>query len=146
MQFCNEYAVPRDIMDNVKKVTPQDIVCSQVFILFNPSHLCMLLIFPRVQQGILCCFLCNIIWQKNGGVMLKEEDVAVSNVKIDLTRGKHNPLERYSMKIIICFNFLISYTNVLFPSLFWCMFWWQHPLFQGTTMNLLLHLLCRFLI
>ncbi|KAL5080060.1 hypothetical protein RYX36_008481 [Vicia faba] len=58
-QFCNEYAVPRDIMDNVKKVTPQDIVCSQ----------------------------------KNGGVMLKEEDVAVSNVKIDLTRGKHNPLE-----------------------------------------------------
>ncbi|CAI8602574.1 unnamed protein product [Vicia faba] len=58
-QFCNEYAVPRDITDNVKKVTPQDIVCSQ----------------------------------KNGGVMLKEEDVAVSNVKIDLTRGKHNPLE-----------------------------------------------------
>ncbi|XP_058752108.1 uncharacterized protein LOC131625242 [Vicia villosa] len=58
-QFCNEYAVPRDIMDNVKKVTPQDIVCSQ----------------------------------KNGGVMLKEEDVVVSNVKIDLTRGKHNPLE-----------------------------------------------------
>lgn len=30
--------------------------------------------------------------------MLKEEDVAVCNVKIDLTRGKHNPLERYSMK------------------------------------------------
>uniref|UniRef100_A0A0A9D5E1 Uncharacterized protein n=1 Tax=Arundo donax TaxID=35708 RepID=A0A0A9D5E1_ARUDO len=25
--------------------------------------------------------------------MLKEEDVAVSNVKIDLTRGKDNPLE-----------------------------------------------------
>ncbi|KAK2419696.1 deoxynucleoside triphosphate triphosphohydrolase SAMHD1 protein [Trifolium repens] len=58
-QFCNEYAVPRDIMDNFKKVTPHDIVCSQ----------------------------------KNGGVMLKEEDVAVSNVKIDLTRGKDNPLE-----------------------------------------------------
>lgn len=58
-QFCNEYAVPKDIMDNFKKVTPQDIVCSQ----------------------------------KNGGVMLKEEDVAVCNVKIDLTRGKHNPLE-----------------------------------------------------
>ncbi|GAU49233.1 hypothetical protein TSUD_282840 [Trifolium subterraneum] len=57
--FCNEYAVPRDIMDNFKKVTPHDIVCSQ----------------------------------KNGGVMLKEEDVAVSNVKIDLTRGKDNPLE-----------------------------------------------------
>jgi len=27
-------------------------------------------------------------------VLLKEEDVAVSNVKIDLTRGKDNPLER----------------------------------------------------
>ncbi|XP_031407106.1 deoxynucleoside triphosphate triphosphohydrolase SAMHD1 homolog isoform X2 [Punica granatum] len=31
--------------------------------------------------------------QKNAGVALKEDDVAVSNVKIDLTRGKHNPLE-----------------------------------------------------
>jgi hypothetical protein len=28
-------------------------------------------------------------------VLLKEEDVAVSNVKIDLTRGKDNPLERF---------------------------------------------------
>lgn len=26
---------------------------------------------------------------------LLEEDVAVSNVRIDLTRGKNNPLERY---------------------------------------------------
>ncbi|KAE9620091.1 putative HD/PDEase domain-containing protein [Lupinus albus] len=58
-QFCNEYAVPKDKVDNFKKVTAQDIVCSQ----------------------------------KSGGVTLKEEDVAVSNVKIDLTRGKHNPLE-----------------------------------------------------
>ncbi|XP_044501205.1 deoxynucleoside triphosphate triphosphohydrolase SAMHD1 homolog isoform X1 [Mangifera indica] len=32
--------------------------------------------------------------QKNGGVILKEEDVAVSNVRIDLTRGRSNPLER----------------------------------------------------
>ncbi|KAM7506629.1 hypothetical protein LguiA_017082 [Lonicera macranthoides] len=31
--------------------------------------------------------------QKNGGVILKEEDVAVSNVRIDLTQGMHNPLE-----------------------------------------------------
>ncbi|KAI9078055.1 hypothetical protein K1719_039980 [Acacia pycnantha] len=58
-QFCNEYAVPKDELENFKKVTAQDIVCSQ----------------------------------NNGGVTLKEEDVAVSNVKIDLTRGKHNPLE-----------------------------------------------------
>ncbi|RZB81446.1 deoxynucleoside triphosphate triphosphohydrolase SAMHD1 homolog isoform X3 [Glycine soja] len=58
-QFCNEYPVPKDMLDNYKKVTAQDIVCSQ----------------------------------KSGGVTLKEEDVAVCNVKIDLTRGKHNPLE-----------------------------------------------------
>ncbi|XP_043807198.1 deoxynucleoside triphosphate triphosphohydrolase SAMHD1 homolog isoform X2 [Manihot esculenta] len=58
-QFCNEYAVPRDKVENFKDVTAQDIVCSQ----------------------------------KNGGVLLKEDDIAVSNVRIDLTRGKHNPLE-----------------------------------------------------
>ncbi|AQK89787.1 HD domain-containing metal-dependent phosphohydrolase family protein [Zea mays] len=33
--------------------------------------------------------------QKSSEVLLKEEDVAVSNVKIDLTRGKDNPLERF---------------------------------------------------
>ncbi|KAF9623028.1 hypothetical protein IFM89_036009 [Coptis chinensis] len=32
--------------------------------------------------------------QKASGVTLKEEDVAVCNVKIDLTRGRSNPLER----------------------------------------------------
>lgn len=58
-QFCNEYPVPKHMLDNFKKVTAQDIVCSQ----------------------------------KSGGVTLKEEDVAVCNIKIDLTRGKHNPLE-----------------------------------------------------
>jgi len=29
---------------------------------------------------------------------LKEDDVAVSNVKIDLTRGMENPLERCMLK------------------------------------------------
>ncbi|KAH9742151.1 HD domain-containing protein [Citrus sinensis] len=33
--------------------------------------------------------------QKNGGAILKEEDVAVSNVRIDLARGRHNPLESF---------------------------------------------------
>ncbi|XP_022928109.1 deoxynucleoside triphosphate triphosphohydrolase SAMHD1 homolog [Cucurbita moschata] len=59
-QFCNEYAVPKDKLENFKDVTAKDIVCSQ----------------------------------KNGGVMLQEDDVAVSNVRIDLTRGRNNPLER----------------------------------------------------
>ncbi|XP_057984214.1 uncharacterized protein LOC131168637 [Malania oleifera] len=31
--------------------------------------------------------------QKTGRVMLREEDVAVTNVRVDLTRGRHNPLE-----------------------------------------------------
>ncbi|TYH42643.1 hypothetical protein ES332_D11G077000v1 [Gossypium tomentosum] len=31
--------------------------------------------------------------QKNGGVLLQEDDIAVSNVRIDLTRGRQNPLE-----------------------------------------------------
>lgn len=35
------------------------------------------------------------ILQKSGCERLKEEDVAVSNVRIDLTRGRHNPLERF---------------------------------------------------
>ncbi|KAL3833162.1 hypothetical protein ACJIZ3_007898 [Penstemon smallii] len=64
-QFCNEYAVPKDKLENFKDVTAKDIVCSQ----------------------------------RNGGVTLKEDDVVVSNVRIDLTRGRHNPLERYLEKL-----------------------------------------------
>ncbi|XP_059649018.1 uncharacterized protein LOC132294975 isoform X2 [Cornus florida] len=59
-QFCNEFAVPKEKLEHFKKVTSQDIICSQ----------------------------------SSGGVTLKEEDVAVSNVKIDLTRGRNNPLKR----------------------------------------------------
>lgn len=35
-----------------------------------------------------------IILQKSSSETLNEEDVAVTNVRIDLTRGRHNPLER----------------------------------------------------
>lgn len=38
-QFCNEYPVPKDMLDNFKKVTAQDIVCSQVFNLVKPYYL-----------------------------------------------------------------------------------------------------------
>ncbi|KAK8276363.1 hypothetical protein V6Z11_D10G195000 [Gossypium hirsutum] len=31
--------------------------------------------------------------KKNGGVLLQEDDIVVSNVRIDLTRGRQNPLE-----------------------------------------------------
>ncbi|KAL7196827.1 hypothetical protein ACSBR1_036774 [Camellia fascicularis] len=57
-QFCNEFAVPKDKLEHFKKVTAQDIICSQ----------------------------------KTGSATLKE-DVVVSNVKIDLTRGRKNPVE-----------------------------------------------------
>jgi hypothetical protein len=51
-------------------------------------------------------FLFIIYHQKSSGVLLKEEDVAVSNIKIDLTRGKDNPLERFL--IFECY-FLIDF-------------------------------------
>lgn len=43
-QFCNEYAVPKDKLENFKDVTPQDIVCSQVLIfvpLYIHMHKCL---------------------------------------------------------------------------------------------------------
>ncbi|KAJ7953628.1 deoxynucleoside triphosphate triphosphohydrolase SAMHD1-like [Quillaja saponaria] len=61
-QFCNEFSVPKAILEHFKNITAQDIVCSQ----------------------------------KNGGTTLREDDIVVSNVKIDLTRGRKNPLERIS--------------------------------------------------
>ncbi|EPS64477.1 hypothetical protein M569_10302, partial [Genlisea aurea] len=61
-QFCNEFAVPKDKLEHFKKITAQDIVCSQ-----NSSR-------PK----------------------LNVEDVVVSNVSIDLTNGRNNPLESIS--------------------------------------------------
>ncbi|KAM7273421.1 hypothetical protein ACFE04_028085 [Oxalis oulophora] len=73
-QYCNEYAVPKDMLEHFKDVTTKDIVCSQ----------------------------------KSGPVTIKEEDVAVSIVRIDLTRGKDNPLESI--------NFFKDYeSNYKFP-------------------------------
>lgn len=48
----------------------------------------------QAKQSFLYLLFQNFISQKTG-VILKEEDVAVSNVRIDLTRGRSNPLERY---------------------------------------------------
>ncbi|XP_010528262.1 PREDICTED: deoxynucleoside triphosphate triphosphohydrolase SAMHD1 homolog [Tarenaya hassleriana] len=47
-------------------------------------------------QDIICS-------QKDGGVTLKEEDIVVSNVKIDLARGRQNPLE--------CINFFKDFDS-----------------------------------
>ncbi|KAI5679195.1 hypothetical protein M9H77_10145 [Catharanthus roseus] len=41
---------------------------------------------PVTPQAIICS-------QDSGDITLKEEDIAVTNVKIDLTRGRDNPLE-----------------------------------------------------
>ncbi|XP_057485103.1 uncharacterized protein LOC130771502 [Actinidia eriantha] len=59
-KYCKQFLVPKDKLEHFKKVTAQDIICSQ----------------------------------KNGGGTLKEEDIAVSNVKIDLTCGRKNPVDR----------------------------------------------------
>ncbi|KAK6913138.1 hypothetical protein RJ641_022739 [Dillenia turbinata] len=76
-EFCNEYAVSKDKLDNFKDVAPQDIICSQVVYLscYFPVH-----------------------DYKKWGVILREEDVAVCNVRIDLTRGRRNPLERVNLE------------------------------------------------
>ncbi|KAG6534405.1 hypothetical protein ZIOFF_008291 [Zingiber officinale] len=49
-------------------------------------------------QDIICS-------QKANGINLKAEDIVVSNVKIDLTRGKHNPLERYQNNALVFGDF-----------------------------------------
>lgn len=51
-QFCNEYAVPKDKLENFKDVTPQDIVCSQVRSLFKPSHACVCVLCKCVKQSL----------------------------------------------------------------------------------------------
>lgn len=38
---------------------------------------------------------------KSSCEILNEEDVAVRNVKIDLTHGRHNPLERLRAILVI---------------------------------------------
>lgn len=45
----------------------------------------------------------DIVCSQKNGVLLKEEDIAVSNVRIDLTRGRLNPLESI--------NFFKDYEN-----------------------------------
>lgn len=35
LQFCNEYAVPKDKLQHFKDITAQDIVCSQVLVSFR---------------------------------------------------------------------------------------------------------------
>lgn len=53
-------------------------------------------VFWATSKHITYVYSFNI--QKNGAI-LREEDVVVDNVKIDLTRGKHNPLERYFKRV-----------------------------------------------
>jgi hypothetical protein len=40
------------------------------------------------------------MFQDSGDITLKEEDIVVTNVKIDLTRGKDNPLEMYLLTFL----------------------------------------------
>ncbi|PWZ08731.1 hypothetical protein Zm00014a_008769 [Zea mays] len=58
--------------------------------------------------------------QKSSEVLLKEEDVAVSNVKIDLTRGKDNPLERFLIFECIKFFKFFAECKILLQQDFGC--------------------------
>ena len=91
-QFCNEFAVPRDMLEHFKDITAQDIICSQVL------HHPFLLKLSYTNAGSL-----TKQWyhQVSGGVTLKEEDIAVSNIRIDLTRGTNNPLQRYTAQLAV---------------------------------------------
>lgn len=112
-QFCSEYTVPRDKIEHFKNITAQDIVCSQVF-----KSSCSYCTVPDLLMVFICIsyhlfILSFMSWQNSSGVTLKEEDVAVSNVKIDLTRGKDNPLDRYYCTdaqslltvLCVCYNY-----------------------------------------
>lgn len=88
LQFCNQYAVPKDKLEHFKNIAPQDIVCSQV-VKFLWNWFASLISYTWLTRVY-------ISLQKANGIKLKEEDIVVSNVRIDLTRGKDNPLERYS--------------------------------------------------
>lgn len=48
------------------------------------------------------------VMQNSADATLNEEDIAVSNVRIDLTRGNNNPLNRYFR----LFNYLYGHSHV----------------------------------
>ncbi|PWZ21481.1 Deoxynucleoside triphosphate triphosphohydrolase SAMHD1 [Zea mays] len=81
----NELKKAKEIIQRIRrrelyKFCNQLVFCSKGH---KPAH------FKNITaQDIVCS-------QKSSEVLPKEEDVAVSNVKIDLTRGKDNPLERF---------------------------------------------------
>jgi len=52
---------------------------------------------------------------------LKEDDVAVSNVKIDLTRGMENPLERCMLKNLTVPNHFLTANSRLTHLSSFCM-------------------------
>nr|GLL49917.1 deoxynucleoside triphosphate triphosphohydrolase SAMHD1 homolog [Ipomoea trifida] len=86
-QFCNEFAVPKEKLEHFKKVTSQDIICSQ---------------------------------NSDGSApMLKEEDIVVTNVKIDLTRGRKNPLE--CINFFKVFQFLPHLCYLVFLDVSFCL-------------------------
>lgn len=106
LQFCNEYAVPRDKIEHFKDVTAHDIVCSQV------ANIWYSLFLGVVSSSMVII----IILQKSSSERLNEEDVSVSNVRIDLTRGRHNPLERFvkmgdPIQFLLFHEFSLSFSS-----------------------------------
>ncbi|EFJ21552.1 hypothetical protein SELMODRAFT_106890 [Selaginella moellendorffii] len=71
-QFCNEYLVPKEKTEHFKDVTAKDIVCCGVRSLYATCH--------------------NLLSMQKSGAKISEDDIVVSNVKIDLACGKPDPL------------------------------------------------------
>ncbi|KAF2292732.1 hypothetical protein GH714_027707 [Hevea brasiliensis] len=88
-QFCNEFSVPKDQLEHFKDITPQDIVCSQA----RTGPAVPVLGQNWTSSSGLMGWRPGPNQKKTGHITLKEEDVAVSIAKIDLTRGRNNPLE-----------------------------------------------------
>lgn len=93
--------------------------------------------------------------QKNSSITLKEDDVSVSNVRINLTRGRNNPLERYlgnNLLIIQLFFFFFSLelwwilgAHLVLTMAFSTLHVWkiQHQIFQGTKIAFI-YIICAF--
>lgn len=70
---------------------------------------------------ILIISQCHFFSKQINGTNLKEDDVAVSNVKIDLTRGMENPLERCMLKNLTVPNHLLTANSRLTHLSSFCM-------------------------
>lgn len=83
----------KENLEYFKNVTAQDIICSQVLQITLISSFVYLIVMITPSQS-------NFFIQ-NSDAHLNEEDVIVTNIKIDLANGRNNPLERYLSFLLV---------------------------------------------